>query len=91
MRLLLRDKQLAQKLAISKAELHRRRKSDPDFPPSFKIGPNARATENDDADRYIEVLKVRAVRGLPTPGRRPRGRPRKNLPVKGECVSGASG
>jgi predicted DNA-binding transcriptional regulator AlpA len=77
MRLLLRDKQLAQKLAISRAELHRRRKSDADFPVSYKVGPMTRVTENADADRYIEVLKTRATRGLPVPGRRPRGRSRK--------------
>ena len=57
---LLRDKQLRVKLGISKSELHRRRQSDPDFPPSFFIGPNMRATEDVDADRYIEVLKTRA-------------------------------
>jgi predicted DNA-binding transcriptional regulator AlpA len=77
MRHLLRDKQLAQKLAISRAELHRRRKSDPDFPISHKVGPMTRVTEDADADAYIDILKTRAAQGLPVPGRRPRGRPRK--------------
>jgi hypothetical protein len=75
---LLRDKQLRQKLAMSKSELHRRRKSDPDFPVSFFIGANMRATEESAADLYIEVLKERARKKLPTPGRRPRGRPRRS-------------
>jgi predicted DNA-binding transcriptional regulator AlpA len=78
MRLLLRDKKLAEKLAISRAELHRRRVSDPDFPASFKIGPMTRVTENADADAYLDVLRARAAKGLPTPGRRSRGRPRKH-------------
>jgi hypothetical protein len=73
---LLRDKQLRVKLAMSKSELHRRRKHDPDFPPSFFIGANMRATEDVAADEYIRILKIRATQKLPTPGRRARGRPR---------------
>jgi predicted DNA-binding transcriptional regulator AlpA len=93
-RRLLRDRQLIEKLGFSKSELHRRRISDPDFPPSFLIGPHMRVSEEQDVDRYIGVLKDRAARKLPTPGRCPRGRPRKNStdsPSKGECASGASG
>ena len=77
MRRLLRDKHLKEKLGVSRSELLRRRANDPDFPPSFLIGPNMRATEESDADRHIDILRVRATRGLPTPGRRPRGRPRR--------------
>jgi hypothetical protein len=76
---LLRDKQLIEKFAFSKSELHRRRQNDPDFPKSFLAGPNVRVTEESDADRYIEILKTRRVRGLPVPGRRPRGRPRRSV------------
>jgi predicted DNA-binding transcriptional regulator AlpA len=75
---LLRDKQLLDKFALSKSELWRRRQNDPDFPKSFLAGANMRVTEEADADRYIEILKTRKVRGLPTPGARPRGRPRRS-------------
>jgi hypothetical protein len=77
MRRLLRDKQLREKLGLSKSELSRRRRSDPDFPPSFLSGPAMRVTEESDADGYIEVLKRRALGAIPNS--RPRGRPRKDL------------
>jgi len=57
---LLRDKELLSKFAFSKSELHRRRQSDPDFPPSFLSGPAMRVTEESDVDVYIEILRQRA-------------------------------
>jgi hypothetical protein len=36
-----------------------------------------RVTEESDADVYIEILRQRARKNLPVPGRRPRGRPRR--------------
>jgi predicted DNA-binding transcriptional regulator AlpA len=81
---LLRDRQLKEKLGFSKAELHRRRLNDPDFPPSFFSGPQMRVTLDEDADRYIEILKARAI---PAPrSKNPRGRPRKN-PVQPDSVN----
>jgi predicted DNA-binding transcriptional regulator AlpA len=75
--LLLRDKDLAKLLAMSESELWRRRQNDPDFPHSFRSGPGMRVTEFGAAAAYVAVLKERAAKGLPVPGRRPRGRPRK--------------
>lgn len=76
--LLLRDKDLAKLLAMSESELWRRRQNDPDFPVSFHSGPGMRVTEFGAAAAYVAVLKERAKKALPVPGRRPRGRPRKN-------------
>jgi hypothetical protein len=81
----LRDKNLALVLGMSRSEIQRRRNGDPskrtppdpDFPPSYLIGPQMRVTAFEDAQRYAEVLKQRAKKRLPVPGRRPRGRPRK--------------
>jgi hypothetical protein len=77
--LLLRDKDLAKLLAMSESELWRRRQNDPDFPVSFHSGPGMRVTEYGNAAVYVAVLKERAKKGLPTPGRRPRGRPRRPM------------
>jgi hypothetical protein len=80
----LRDKHLALVLDMSRSEIQRRRNGDPskntppdpDFPKSYLIGPSMRVTSYDDALIYARVLKERAQKQLPVPGRRPRGRPR---------------
>jgi predicted DNA-binding transcriptional regulator AlpA len=77
--LLLRDRGLAELIAMSESELWRRRQNDPDFPPSFHSGPGMRVTKYEDAVAYARILEERAKKRLPVPGRRPRGRPRKNL------------
>jgi hypothetical protein len=82
----IRDKDLAVLLAMSRAEIQRRRSGDsskntppdPDFPASHMIGPQMRVTLYEDAVRYVEILKRRARKDLPVPGRRPRGRPRRS-------------
>jgi hypothetical protein len=83
----IRDKDLSIVLGMSRAEIQRRRSGDrskntppdPDFPPSHLIGPQMRVTLYEDAVTYVEILKQRAKKHLPTPGRRPRGRPRRSV------------
>jgi len=89
----LRDKNLALVLGMSRSEIQRRRNGDPskntppdpDFPESYLIGPQMRVTAFQDAQRYVEILKQRAKKQLPVPGRRPRGRP-KPIPREAECA-----
>jgi hypothetical protein len=85
--LLLRDKNLSLVLGMSPSEIQRRRAGDPskgtppdpDFPTSFFSGPGMRVTRFEDAVAYVRVLEKRAKKGLPVPGRRPRGRPRRTM------------